>query len=144
MGNIDLEVDGEQHYYDKRIVASDNKRTKYLESLGFSVIRIRWSHFCKLNFDARAKYIDEILLNGKHIDINVNFSNDKKLERINAAKLNINNRRKVIEDSNIDTRKYGWSDKLSKEIGITSAALVRWIRKYMPDFYNTCKKNRKR
>ena len=46
---IYFEVDGEQHYVDKRIVEHDIKRTKKLEELGWKGIRIRWSHFQKLS-----------------------------------------------------------------------------------------------
>ena len=45
---IDLEIDGDQHYLDKRIVESDKRRTEYLESLGWTVIRIKWSDYQKL------------------------------------------------------------------------------------------------
>lgn len=61
---IDLEIDGEQHYLDQRIVASDQRRTKFLEDLGWTVIRIRWSEYKKLK--DKQKFIDLILttLNG--------------------------------------------------------------------------------
>jgi hypothetical protein len=47
IGRIDLEVDGEQHYADERIVRSDKRRTEYLESIGWKVVRIRWSDYQK-------------------------------------------------------------------------------------------------
>jgi very-short-patch-repair endonuclease len=45
---IDLEIDGDQHYLDKRIIESDKRRNIYLEKLGWTVIRIRWSEYKKL------------------------------------------------------------------------------------------------
>jgi very-short-patch-repair endonuclease len=45
---IDLEIDGEQHYLDQRIVESDIRRTALLNALGWNVIRIRWSTYQKL------------------------------------------------------------------------------------------------
>lgn len=45
IGNIDLEIDGEQHYTDKRIIESDKRRTKLLEERGYVVKRVRWSHY---------------------------------------------------------------------------------------------------
>lgn len=45
---IDLEIDGEQHYVDPRIVESDARRTEYLTSLGWTIIRVRWSEFKRL------------------------------------------------------------------------------------------------
>lgn len=44
---IDLEIDGDQHYLDPKIVESDNRRTKFLENLGWTVIRIKWSDYKK-------------------------------------------------------------------------------------------------
>lgn len=49
--------------------------------------------------------------------------------------LNIANRILTIKNSKIDFSKFGWAEELSKIIGISSAALVRWIKKHMPDFY---------
>ena len=48
IGNIDLEIDGDQHYLDKRVVASDKRRNKYLETLGWKTIRVKWSDYQKL------------------------------------------------------------------------------------------------
>lgn len=46
---IIIEIDGEQHYVDPNIVTHDIKRTSKLESLGWRIIRIRWSDFQKLD-----------------------------------------------------------------------------------------------
>lgn len=43
-----LEIDGEQHYVDKRIVDHDKRRKKKLLDLGWNGIRVRWSKFQKL------------------------------------------------------------------------------------------------
>lgn len=48
IGRYNIEIDGEQHYLDERIKQSDIKRTKYLEGLGYKVIRIRWSEYQSL------------------------------------------------------------------------------------------------
>lgn len=42
---IDLEIDGDQHYLDPRIVESDKRRTEYLSNLGWETIRVKWSDF---------------------------------------------------------------------------------------------------
>ena len=64
---IDLEIDGEQHYVDKRVVESDIKRNEYLTGLGWKIKRIRWSDYQKLNFEEKRFVIDSIkeLLNDK-------------------------------------------------------------------------------
>lgn len=49
-----IEIDGEQHYVDNRIVEHDIKRTKNLEDLGWTLVRrIRWSEFQKLTVPER-------------------------------------------------------------------------------------------
>lgn len=55
-----LEIDGEQHYVDKRIVDHDKKRTAFLEALGWKGIRVRWSHFKKMNDADKITIVDEI------------------------------------------------------------------------------------
>lgn len=61
---IDFEIDGEQHHLDERIVASDKRRNKYLEDLGWTIIRVRWSVYKKLA--DKQSYVKEMLykLNG--------------------------------------------------------------------------------
>lgn len=38
---IDIEIDGEQHYVDARIIESDKRRNEYLKALGWTIFRIR-------------------------------------------------------------------------------------------------------
>ena len=57
---LDIEIDGEQHYLDSRIVESDKKRTEYLENLGWTVFRIRWSEFKKYSENEKAQIIHTI------------------------------------------------------------------------------------
>jgi very-short-patch-repair endonuclease len=59
---IDLEIDGEQHYVDKKIVESDKRRSDYLESLGWKIIRVRWSKYKKLLDNERKEYINRLLI----------------------------------------------------------------------------------
>jgi len=61
IGTIDLEIDGEQHYVDSRIVESDKRRTIYLENMGYTIIRVRWSEYQKLNRMERKQFIKNLL-----------------------------------------------------------------------------------
>jgi len=56
---VDLEIDGDQHHLDKRIVESDKRRDSYLECNGWSVIRIKWSDYKKIC--NKKDYINEII-----------------------------------------------------------------------------------
>lgn len=57
---IDLEIDGEQHYSDSRITESDLHRTEYLESLGWLVIRVRWSEWQKKTTEEKHYFVEEL------------------------------------------------------------------------------------
>ena len=59
---IDLEIDGDQHFLDKRIVIHDTKRNLYLLSLGWTIIRVKWSEFQKLSRNEKENIIDSIKL----------------------------------------------------------------------------------
>lgn len=59
----DIEIDGEQHYVDPKIVEHDKIRNKKLTDLGWTIIRIRWSYFVKLSHEER-KTIIASLMNG--------------------------------------------------------------------------------
>lgn len=59
---IDIEIDGDQHYLDERIVESDNRRNIFLKENGWTIIRIRWSDYKKLDRLSKEKYIEELKL----------------------------------------------------------------------------------
>ena len=61
VGNINTEIDGEQHYVDGRIKESDIKRNKYLESIGYEIRRVRWAEYQKLKKEEKEIYINELL-----------------------------------------------------------------------------------
>lgn len=58
---IDLEIDGEQHYLDQRIVESDIRRTEFLENEGWTIIRIRWSEYQKLDRRKKEIFVRKII-----------------------------------------------------------------------------------
>lgn len=57
---IDIEIDGNQHYYDEKIIESDKRRTEFLENDGWDIIRINWSEYQKMNFGEKNKFIIEL------------------------------------------------------------------------------------
>lgn len=57
-----VEIDGEQHYLDKKIVEHDKIRTARLTESGFKCIeRVRWSEFQKLDKDSQKEYISTLI-----------------------------------------------------------------------------------
>lgn len=57
---INIEIDGEQHYLDKRILKSDIRRTAYLEQLGWKSVRIRWSIYQRLDKLEKEEFIKSL------------------------------------------------------------------------------------
>lgn len=56
-----LEIDGEQHYNDEKIIEHDKERTELLKKAGWTLIdRIRWSEFSILSFEEKKKKIAEL------------------------------------------------------------------------------------
>lgn len=57
-----VEIDGEQHYYDKRIIAHDKERTENLAQLGWKLIsRVRWASYQKLDESTRRAVCRELI-----------------------------------------------------------------------------------
>lgn len=60
ISKVIVEIDGEQHHVDSKIVAHDAIRTRKLEELGWKIIRVRWSSFQKLTYEEKAKVIVDL------------------------------------------------------------------------------------
>lgn len=58
---IDIEIDGQQHYTDPVVMASDKRRTEYLAAEGWTIIRIDWGKYNRLNIVKREAYISELV-----------------------------------------------------------------------------------
>lgn len=57
---IDLEIDGQQHFVDPKIVESDKRRNKFLTDCGWRIYRVNWSAFMKLKKSDKDKVVDII------------------------------------------------------------------------------------
>lgn len=136
---LGIEIDGEQHYVDKRIVQHDIKRTNVLENKGWKIIRIRWSEFTLLAKEDKEKVITDLLKysidptqklisNKQYRKLLLEKENErKKIEKENHIK----ERKEFIINSGIDLQKRGSLVILSEKLNITPQSLGRWIKKYM-------------
>jgi very-short-patch-repair endonuclease len=57
---VDIEIDGDQHYLDKRIVEHDKIRNQFLEDDGWTIFRIRWSDYKKMTCEEKESIIKQI------------------------------------------------------------------------------------
>lgn len=58
---IAIEIDGDQHYLDKKIVESDKRKNKYLIDDGWDIIRIKWSDYQKMIRIEKEEYIKKLI-----------------------------------------------------------------------------------
>lgn len=61
INNFDIEIDGEQHYTDEKIILSDIKRDKFLLNENIKTIRIRWSEFQRKNKIEKELFVKDLI-----------------------------------------------------------------------------------
>ena len=83
---IDIEVDGSQHRYDKKIIESDIRRNNFLANDGWVVYRVYWPEYMKKTKEERIKIVEEIkeLLNNRFF-IPTPFANWEKRRTISKT-----------------------------------------------------------
>lgn len=144
---LDVEIDGSQHFYKKKVIESDKRRNEYLINNGWKVYRIAWSDMVKNS----QKEINEFLDYLKNIHNNTNrfykiedIKKEKKIykkqkdyfDEIREKNI-LKNKPKVdlVLNSEIDFFKQGWVQKTSIIIGIQPQRVNKWMKRYMPEFY---------
>lgn len=75
---IDLEIDGEQHCVDLKIVNSDIKRDKFMKDNGWDIIRINWKKYQRFIKEEKIIFIEKLI---NHIE-NKDISNFKPTYKI--------------------------------------------------------------
>jgi very-short-patch-repair endonuclease len=58
---INLEIDGEQHYNETRVIEKDKSRDEYMIDRGWKIIRIRWKEYKKLNKEERKEFVSNLI-----------------------------------------------------------------------------------
>lgn len=155
IGNIDFEIDGIQHYNDKKIFEHDKKRNIFMLNHGLHVLRLNWSEYSKLNHEERVKALSKLsnLIKNKNdyrdnYFIFITHPNDVPKIQIKQkkdpneiseyqkrqAKI-IQNRKIIIETSNLDYNSMGWLSQLSRLLQLSHTQTKRFMLKYFPDLY---------
>lgn len=147
---IDIEIDGSQHYYDKRIVESDIRRNKFLEDNGWDIIRIEWSKYQKmrkiekLDYIQNLKsYIDNLLVTKPLIMVEDIKRQKNKSTCVCGAEKEIKSRTcnkcRGLKDRKVERPSY---EELIKEVselgycgtgrkyGVSDNAIRKWIKRY--------------
>lgn len=99
IGNIDLEIDGEQHFRTQRAIDRDLRRNQILEDNGFKVIRVRWSHYQKMPREEKESFLSnlkEMLLNRGELP-DCLFIKDKERYNVRTKHVIINTERQSLD-----------------------------------------------
>lgn len=156
---IAFEINGNQHYNkDGNLTEYFQNRHNYFKSLGWMLIEIPYTYCFNEN------KIKDII----HVTLNTNFSTNiyeiinhkiqrkQKNKKIYGTHKDYYKQRhiilqeknkdliKKIQESNIDFFKFGWVIKISKLINKKPQHINKFMKLYMPIFYQTCYKRKKR
>jgi very-short-patch-repair endonuclease len=147
-----IEIDGEQHYIIQAQIESDKRKEETMKNCGWQFIRLRWSWMMKHKLDA-IKMIKEFVDNGEIIPIDKRWKSKKELhieqmkekygedyqnDRHNMGSTLSNNeiekRKNIILNSDINFMKFGWLEKTTKLLGIKNHTEVKnFIKRYLPE-----------
>jgi very-short-patch-repair endonuclease len=156
--NVAVELDGKCHF-DKgsKRLEHDIKKDEYLNSLGWTVFRIKYDEINEdiikefMNFISNIKALDKVMENRiyKNRELIENREDKKKQlkaqrkhERELFFKQRIIDKISLINNSNIDFSKLGWVVKTSNLLNCSHTEVIRFMKTYMPDFYKNCYKRR--
>jgi very-short-patch-repair endonuclease len=151
-----FEINGEQHYRKmsngRDHQEHDKERANILVNLGWTCITtIRWSEFTALSINERLIVLNKLkysIQNSSIVDFNFSYIYDLKHEQsvkreqiIKSGKVNslgricnnkitdeeMNLKKQLIINSDIDLTKFGWIEKVSKITGLTRRQIYKIV-----------------
>ena len=145
--NLILEINGNQHYNkDGTLKEYYQNRHNFIKSLGWNIIEIHYTlaynHKLCLDIINNVHECSEILpfyyrekkykkyIHGTRQDYN-------KAKKINNDFKNKNIVDEIRQNKTIQFNKFGWVNEVSKIIGITPQRVSHWMKRNMPDFYES-------
>ena len=101
---VDLEIDGDQHKNDKRIIEHDIKRDAKSQEAGFVVYRIVWSDYQRLTYEEKEKFLGEL----KEFLLNVDNPVPEFVIKKRTRTYNVKEKKgyELFVHYNVDTRLY--------------------------------------
>lgn len=152
---IDVEIDGRTHL-DSQIIEKDRIRDNYTLSLGWKILRFPALNVIKNHEECikiLLKFIDDtktkifkqevfpqIILQKEEKE---KIIQQNKIDMIEERNQLIEFRKNLILNSNIDFFNIGWVEDVKKILNLTHTTVVKFMKKYMSEFYNTkCFKRR--
>lgn len=155
---IGIEINGNQHYNsDGSLKEYYQNRKDIIEKDGWKIFDIHYSKVYDNDFIS--EFIEKIKEGYSLSDVDYTFYVRKRKEisskygtrakYFEVKKRDIDSKNKLLIDlvlnSGIDFFKFGWSSKVSALLGIKSQKSNKWMKRYMPDFYEEkCYKKKNR
>jgi very-short-patch-repair endonuclease len=151
-----VELDGPAHFYHGNIrFEHDLKKDRFLLNKGWKVFRIAYNEINEeiissflnlLNNISSYKYIpknlenhiykNKVLRKSRDINNKIELHRKRKIREILRLLKQIK-KIKIIKDSSIDFSNFGWVNKVAKLLKTKSHKVNKWMKKYMPVFYET-------
>ena len=142
---VNIEIDGDQHFLDKRIMIHDEKRNEILSQLGWTIFRVKWSEFQKLCPQEKRRIV-AALIKTKEPKVNCvlyikgNPQKDKILEYQKRQKIKTKKtvgprpelrkvKRPAYEDLIKELNESNFC-AVAKKYGVSDNAIRKWIKIY--------------
>ena len=144
--SVNLEIDGSQHYDDKKIVESNKKRDIFMNENGWETIRVNWKYYKKLNKKEKEDYIINLInyINDKNCKIPILINNKKnsicecgniKYYKSRECSICSHNRQRKIKNRPTldvllkDIDKIGY-EGTGRKYNVTGNNIKKWILNY--------------
>lgn len=151
---IDIEIDGNQHYDDPKIVEHDKVRNQTIEALGWKILRIRWSYYQQMTFDQKKQFIEELIKKINDFENNpatkydlsfdrpigvceycrkefkISFKNHKFCSKSCAGKNMQKNRLRPSKDILSSEFKNKTISHIATEYKMSYTTIIKWLHRY--------------
>jgi very-short-patch-repair endonuclease len=148
---VALEFDGKCHFISGKRIEHDFKRDEYLESKGWRTFRVSYDEMKSfeiqnlLNFiesseslDYRKKFEERLI---KSEEIKPKKENKRDVNRIKYDTEQYK-MAEIVFSSDIDFSSFGWVNQVSHLTGKKHQKINGWMKKYLPEIYESSYKKR--
>lgn len=151
---VAVELDGRCHFvHGETRNGHDRKKDEHLIKHGWKVFRIGYTENNEKTIQEFLIYISKIDAGEKQLPNRMfkytEYRNLNKPKRTREEWFEEQNKKlielnqplvELVKNSNIDFSKWGWKTQVGLLINKDSRKIVKWMQKYMPEFYNSyCK-----
>lgn len=145
--NVAVEMDGRCHFTNgKNRIEHDIKRDKILNEKGWLIYRIKFDEINEITVNNFLNFLNTREINDKTLPAKTFLYKEIKPKKQETTKRLENNLKRdeiqkefipIILNSNIIFNKIGWVQQVSKIINKKVSKVPKWMKYYMPEFYET-------